>query len=77
MVDFFYFLIYRYGAIETMLRHSVTFSAGCAFGCKDTVEVVDTVDLVVEVHREGDTVQTVVAHAAPAHVHVDKETKGV
>ena len=29
------------------------------------MEVVDAVDLVVEVHGEGDAVQAVIAHAAP------------
>jgi hypothetical protein len=31
------------------------------------MEVVDTVDLVVKVHRERDPVQAVVAHAASEH----------
>jgi hypothetical protein len=45
----------------------LTFPAGGAFGREDAMEVVDAVDLVVKVHREGDPVQAIVAHAASAH----------
>jgi hypothetical protein len=46
---------------------SLTFPTGGTLGGKDAVEVVDTVDLVVKVHREGNPVQAVVAHAASEH----------
>ncbi len=45
----------------------LTFPTGGTFGGKNAVEVVDTVDLVVKVHREGDPVQAVVADAASVH----------
>ena len=46
------------------LHWSDAFTTAGTLGSEDAVEVIDAVDLVVEVYREGDTVQTIIADAA-------------